>query len=84
MASVALEEIQKWVAEARQQGASHVIVAIDRDEWEEYPVRVIYPETLAQAIERIEDDGLTTIVEVYDLNKRIKPQLNSVANKTGV
>lgn len=71
------EDIAGWLAEAKKKdNVTHVIIATDTFDWEDFPVEVTGGSTACQT----EIDQLTRshhkVMEVYDLRRDVKEQLS--------
>jgi len=65
------EDIALWFKEGQQQGATHMIVACDTFDWEDYPVYVSPQEDVRKKVAEQEK-----VMEVYSLSKSLDMQLN--------
>lgn len=61
-------EIASWFDRGVADGASHMIVAVDRFDHENYPVYVGEPTKVRGEVERIEGGSMQGVMEVYDLH----------------
>lgn len=70
------EDIEFWLSVAVIKEATHLIVAVDTYDHENYPVYVSKNKKLKEEIERISRSSLQSIDEVYnmslDTNKQLK------------
>lgn len=68
-------EIAEWFQEGVQQRAAYMIVWVDRFDNDDYP---IYYLTKADTVEALRGNGqnMQSIMECYDLNAPLQPQLN--------
>ena len=71
-----LQVIQRWLIEAKENGATHLIVAVDRYDHENYPVYVSSNEDVSDEIKRIESSSMQGIDEVYNMSMDIDEQLS--------
>jgi hypothetical protein len=65
------EEIRGWFLEGKKQGATHMIVACDTFDWEDYPVYVSPQENVQEKAA-----GQEKIMEVYSMSMDMEMQLN--------
>ncbi|MBI1957129.1 MAG: hypothetical protein HYS44_01585 [Candidatus Niyogibacteria bacterium] len=65
------EDIAGWFREGQQQGATHMIVACDTFDWEDYPVFVMPGEDVREKAAEHEK-----VMEVYSLSQDMDAQLN--------
>jgi len=65
------EDITRWFYEGQRQGATHMIVARDTFDWEDYPVFVSPQENVREKAAKQKK-----IMEVYSLSKSLDMQLN--------
>lgn len=72
------EEITRRVMEGNTGEYSHVIIAVDKFSYEDYPVYVSYNENIREVVKKYEGDfrSLTGIMEIYNYNLDLKQQLN--------
>ncbi len=68
--------IELWLDKAREKGATHLIVALDRYHYNNYPVYVSSNEDVITEINRIESSSLQGIDEVYNMSMDIDEQLS--------
>lgn len=70
------EDIRGWLKEAKRQGATHLIVAVDRFDHEDYPVYVM-PGTDARKLvaEKYTDQNMQGCMEVYKMDEDLDEQL---------
>lgn len=62
-----VQEIASWFDRGAANGASHMIVAVDRFDHEDYPVYVDEPDRVREEVSRIETSSMQGVMEVYDL-----------------
>ncbi len=70
-----LQDIQNWLKYAKEEGASHLIVAVDRFNFENYPVYISHDQKIEKEIKRIENQDLQGIDEIYNMSIDIDKQL---------
>ncbi|MBI4450107.1 hypothetical protein HY634_03545 [Candidatus Uhrbacteria bacterium] len=69
------EEIRGWLREGKDKGATHVIVACDEFDGEDYPVFVMPGEDVAQRAAALDGPNMQKVMEVYDLSLDLEMQL---------
>ena len=69
-------EIIMWLEKARAQGATHLIIACDRYNYDNYPIYVTAKEDVRKEIRRIIRQNMQSIDEVYDMSMSLEEQLN--------
>lgn len=71
------EDIESWVQEARNKKATHLIVAVDRYDHENYPVYVMPEQNVNEEIKRFNGDNMQGYDEVYSFTGKhdVKAQL---------
>ena len=74
--SATLQDIQGWLDEAKKDNATHLIIAVDTYDHENYPVYVTSDENIQKEIERIENASMQNIDEVYKMSMSIDEQLS--------
>jgi len=62
-----VREIAGWFERGVADGASHMIVAVDRFDHDDYPVYVDEPDKVAEEVARIQGASMQDVMEVYDL-----------------
>jgi hypothetical protein len=73
--STSKEEIRRWLEDGKQAGATHVIVAVDTFDHEDYPVYVM-PGQDVRAVEKgIRESSMQGVMEVYSMALDIEQQL---------
>lgn len=72
------QDIEGWLQSAKQKGASHLIVAVDTFDHDNYPVYVGYNEDIQEEIDRITNLSMQGIDEVYNMSMDINKQLKQV------
>lgn len=72
------EEITRAVMKGNTGEYSHVIIAVDRFDYEDYPVYVSYNEDIRKVIMEYQGDihSMTGIMEIYNYNLDLEMQLN--------
>jgi len=70
-----LQDIHRWIAKAKEKGASHLIIAVDTYDHENYPVYIGYNENIKKEIGRIRSAELQGIDEIYNMSMDIDKQL---------
>jgi len=75
--SASRNDIKKWLDEGKEKGATHVLIALDTWDYENYPVYIMPNEN---AREKVNEYGKSQdrIDEVYNLSMNIEEQLNAV------
>jgi hypothetical protein len=74
--STSREDISRWYDEGAQKGASHMIVAADTYDHENYPVFVSSWSKLAGELQALRLQNMTKIMEVYRLTGGKDAQLS--------
>ena len=74
--SATLQEIKNWLEEAHKQNATHLIVAVDRYDHDNYPVYVTPRENILKEIERVDNADMQGVDEVYNMSMNITQQLS--------
>lgn len=69
------EEIKNWIKYGQEQGATHMIVACDTFDWEDYPVYVMPNEDVHKKYDQYNGPNMQKVMEVYNLQKDIEKQL---------
>lgn len=70
------EDIEGWIKEGQNKSATHLIVVCDTFDWEDYPVYVMPGEDVRLKYASHNGPNMQKVMEVYNLSKDIKTQLN--------
>ena len=72
------EEITRMVMKGNTGEYSHVIIVVDRFDYQDYPVYVSYNENISEVIMKYQGgiNSLTGIMEIYNYNLDLEKQLN--------
>lgn len=68
-------DIEGWLERAKEEGATHLIVACDTSDHDNYPVFVMPGEDVHVEIAKRQGQNMQTIDEVYDMSMDIDAQL---------
>lgn len=71
------EEIGRWFDEGVAKGATHMIVATDIFDWDDYPVYVMPGSVAAKRADEVRSQSMTKVMEVYDLSMDRAQQLGA-------
>ena len=74
--SATLQDIKHWIAKAKEHKATHLIVAVDRYDHDNYPVYVTNDENVHKEIERLDNASMQGIDEIYNMSMDIDKQLS--------
>ncbi|MHA1169742.1 MAG: hypothetical protein ACTSRU_18085 [Candidatus Hodarchaeales archaeon] len=69
-------DIERWLESAKEKGATHLIVAVDTYDHDNYPVYVGPNEKIQEKIQRIDSGNMQGIDEVYNMSIDIDKQLS--------
>jgi hypothetical protein len=70
------EDIRGWLERGQKQGATHVIVAVDRFSYEDYPIFISPEDDLMAKVEQLQSgENMQGLMEVYDLSLNLEEQL---------
>ena len=75
--SACLEDIKRYIEQGQKQNATHVIIACDTFDHDNYPVFVMPHENIQEKISHIREQGMQRVDEVYNLSKDIQKQLST-------
>ena len=70
------KDIREWVESGVEQGATHVIIACDTFDYDNYPVYVMPGTDIKEEVDKRKSGNMQTIDEVYDLSMDIEEQLS--------
>jgi hypothetical protein len=70
--------IAAWIKEAPK-GTTHVVIATDTFDWQDYPVYVAKGDDVKAEVARLSDPNkMSKVMEVYDLSKPVGAQLREL------
>lgn len=69
-------DIIEWLEEAKARNATHLIIACDTFDWENYPVYVTADQDVNKEYKRIITSSMQRVDEVYNMSMDIESQLN--------
>ncbi len=69
------KDIVDWLEEAKTKGATHLIVAVDTYDHDNYPVMVMPGESCRDRVETICHSDMQGVDEVYDMSMDLQAQL---------
>ncbi len=69
-------DIRGWLEEGLKQGCTHVIVACDTFNYDDYPVFVKASENVRERIKEYDGVNMQKVMEVYSLSLDIESQLS--------
>ena len=70
-----IQDIKYWIETAKEKGATHLIVAVDRYDFENYPVYVSEKEDAHDEYVRIMKLKMHGVDEIYKMSMDIDKQL---------
>lgn len=70
-----LQDIQGWLERAKQLKATHLIVAVDTYDHDNYPVYVTEDENVHDEYDKIIGSSMQGVDEVYNMSMDIEAQL---------
>ena len=74
-------QIEYWLKLAKAGGATHLIVAVDTFEWDDYPVFVMPGQDVHELIRtKYSGQNMQGLMEVYKLDEPLEPQLDRERN----
>ena len=73
--TASLSDIKGWLERAKNEGATHLIIAVDTFDFDNYPVYVTEKENVEKEYERIISSSMQGVDEVYNLSMDINKQL---------
>lgn len=69
------QDIKGWIEEAKENGATFVVIVCDTWDYEDYPVEVKPTQDVREVVKHYNGPNMQKVMEVYDLNKDINQQL---------
>lgn len=70
-----LQDIKYWIERAKEKNATHLIVAVDRFDFENYPIYVSEKQDVNDEYARIMKSDMQGIDEIYNMSMDINKQL---------
>jgi len=69
------KDIEDWLEEAKDKKATHLIIAVDTFDYDNYPIFIYSKKECQEKINEINGKNMQRIDEVYKMNKNIDKQL---------
>lgn len=69
------EDIRGWLQEGKKRGATHVVIAVDTWDHEDFPSYVMPNESVQDRVYRYENKSDCRLMEVYNLSLDIEEQM---------
>ena len=69
------QDIREWLAQAKQAGATHMLVVCDSFDYEDFPVYVSKEQDVKKVYETNDNALMQKVMEVYNLSMDIELQL---------
>lgn len=70
------DDIRGWIKRGQDKGATHVIVACDTFDWEDYPVLVMPGQDAREIAKQYDGTNMQKLMEVYNLSQDIEQQVS--------
>ena len=70
------DSIRDWLNQAKDKGATHLIVATDTFDYGDYPVFVMPHQVVADELSRLRKQDMTRVMECYNLSLPWDEQLS--------
>ena len=68
-------DIRGWIQEAKEEGATHLVVCCDTFDYEDYPISVMPNENVQDIVKSHDGPNMQKVMEVYNLSMNIEPQI---------
>jgi len=76
--SASKQDIRRWLKEAKgKKNCTHLIVALDTFDYENYPVFVFKRDNISECVETIQGEDMQSVNEVYNMSMNIEEQLSA-------
>jgi hypothetical protein len=72
--ATSISDLRQWFARGMEQGATHMIVATDTFDWDDYPVYVMKGEDVQKKVDEYRKKEMSKVMEVYCLSKPFEGQ----------
>lgn len=63
------DDVQRWIKDGKEMGATHIISVCDTFDWDDYPVYVMPGSDLEEMKKHYDGTNMQRINEVIDLSK---------------
>lgn len=70
------EDIREWLKEAKRKKATHLIVATDTFDWEDYPIYVLPGQDVRKIYDEHQGPNMQKVMEVYSMKLDLEKQLS--------
>ena len=74
--STSKDDIRRWLKEAKQRGATHMLVVVDTFDHEDYPVDVLPSQDPETVYKSYNGKEMQRVMEAYNLSLDLESQLN--------
>ncbi len=61
------DDIRRWLDEAREKDATHMIVAVDTFSYDDYPVFVTPGQDVRERVDEVGAESMQRVMEVYSM-----------------
>ena len=61
------DDIRRWLGEAREKGATHMIVAVDTFDYDDYPIFVEPGQDVRKRMDEVGAEPMQRVMEVYSM-----------------
>lgn len=75
-----IKDIRRWIKDAQEQNATHLIVVCDTFDWEDYYIAVKPDQDLQAVITAHDGPNMQKVMEIYDLSLDIDTQISKRAS----
>ena len=69
-----IETLKQWYDNGKAMGATHMVVACDTFDWDDYPCYVMPKQTVEAVAEEHNGKNMQKVMEVYNLSKPFDKQ----------
>ncbi len=69
------DDIRRWLGEATERRATHMVVVTDTFDWEDYPVFVLQGEETGERLAEVGGQPMQKVIEVYSMSLPLEPQV---------
>ena len=73
---ITTDDIQRWIDDAIEEGATHLMIVCDTFDYDDYPVKIMPGESAPHKYVEYNTKEMQKVMEVYDLSLDINEQLN--------
>lgn len=71
-----MADIERWLANAKEEKATHLVVVCDTFDYDDYPVYVQKGQDVRKVVDAYQGKSMQQVMEVYNMSMPLEPQIN--------